>query len=361
MIALELVLVALLVSQSAVLARVFMEPAHIRLGSTKLSATQDSCKDCTQILELFADMVANADTQELIENNLDDLCSRMPGGKAKETCLKKTKQYLPIAVHFLTKFITPDQACMLLGLCGNLSEGKEEELLTNHITDGDMASVVPVRGTHPVVQVSPQCTFCLYLIHKVEDMLPKERTEDAIVKALDKVCQILPSHYKVQCEDFINKYGKEVIEFLLSSTAPHVICALLHLCLFQEQPVVELPPPSECDSCQTLMALSRLHLGSNLTEDRASSFLESVCRLHPFAIPKCGIFTQRYGFRLQRILGKQGDALDICEKEDLCVSGNEEKMLGGDHCTWGRDYVCGDMKTALECDSVLFCQRYMWN
>ncbi|KAJ8263607.1 hypothetical protein COCON_G00160640 [Conger conger] len=355
MTAVGFVLVALLVSQSAVLARV--EPAHIRP-----SATQGSCKDCVQILQLFTETVSNPDTQELLRNTLDDLCAGVPGGEAREACLSKTKQYLPIASHFLGKFMKPSETCVFFGLCGSLSEGKEEELLTNHIADGDMASVAPVRGTHPVVQISPQCTFCIFIIKKLEEMLPQERTEEIIVKVLDKVCSILPGPYKDQCEHFIDKYGKQLIEFLLSSAAPHTICVLLQLCLFREPPLLEMPPPMACDSCLALSALSRLHLGSNLTDSRTASFLESVCQQYPLAVPKCEVFTQRFGPRLQRILGKQGDALDMCQKEELCVPAEEEAgLLGADRCTWGRDYVCADMRTAQECDSVPFCQKYMWN
>ncbi|KAG5840313.1 hypothetical protein ANANG_G00187490 [Anguilla anguilla] len=343
------VLVALLASQSAVLARVLLEPTQARLDSTKLSATQDGCKDCTQIVELFDDLISKAKTQELIENTLDSLCARLSGDEAKDNCRKKAQQYLPIALRFLAKFLKPGQVCTFLGLCGSQSEGKEVELLTNHIADGDMTSVAPFRGTHPEVQLSPQCTFCLFLVKKLESMLGTEKTEDAVVKLLNEVCAILPHSFRAQCEGFIAKYAKQLIEFLLSSAAPHTVCMLLHLCLVQELPLVD-PDGAVPDSP-----------GLQPHRTRASSFLESVCELHPHAVPKCQIFTQRYGSRLQRILGKQEDALDMCEREDLCAAGSEAMMLGGNHCTWGRDYVCANMKTALECDSVLFCEKFMWN
>lgn len=54
---------------------------------------------------------------------------------------------------------------------------------------------------------------------------------------MGEVCDLLPKSYKDQCDDFIAKYGAEIVEFLLSSAAPHTICMLLHLCLFEEQPV----------------------------------------------------------------------------------------------------------------------------
>lgn len=54
---------------------------------------------------------------------------------------------------------------------------------------------------------------------------------------MNEVCDLVPESYKEECDDFVAKYGTEIVEFLLSSAAPHTICALLHLCWFKEQPV----------------------------------------------------------------------------------------------------------------------------
>lgn len=61
--------------------------------------------------------------------------------------------------------------------------------------------------------------------------------QDALLKLMGEVCDLLPKSYKDQCNDFIAKYGTQIVEFLLSSAAPHTICTLLHLCLFEEQVV----------------------------------------------------------------------------------------------------------------------------
>lgn len=54
---------------------------------------------------------------------------------------------------------------------------------------------------------------------------------------MGEVCDLIPESYKDQCDDFIAKYGTQIVEFLLSSAAPHTICTLLHLCLYEEQAV----------------------------------------------------------------------------------------------------------------------------
>uniref|UniRef100_A0A3Q0QQ77 Saposin B-type domain-containing protein n=1 Tax=Amphilophus citrinellus TaxID=61819 RepID=A0A3Q0QQ77_AMPCI len=73
--------------------------------------------------------------------------------------------------------------------------------------------------------LNPVCTLCLFIIKKLESLLPKNMTE----KLMGEVCDLIPKRYKEQCDDFIDKYGVEIVEFLLSSAAPHTICTLLHL------------------------------------------------------------------------------------------------------------------------------------
>lgn len=55
------------------------------------------------------------------------------------------------------------------------------------------------------------------------------------MKIMEEICDLVPKSYTEQCEDFVAKYGTAIVEFLLSSAAPHTICTLLHLCLFEEQ------------------------------------------------------------------------------------------------------------------------------
>lgn len=81
------------------------------------------------------------------------------------------------------------------------------------------------------------------------------------MKLMNEVCDLVPQSYEEQCDDFVAKYGTQIVEFLLSSAAPHTICTLLHLCFFKEQTVpgqssfiikicywfdldLTLPPPS---------------------------------------------------------------------------------------------------------------------
>uniref|UniRef100_W5LPI9 Surfactant protein Bb n=1 Tax=Astyanax mexicanus TaxID=7994 RepID=W5LPI9_ASTMX len=192
------------------------------------------CAECTQIMELFLDMLSKPNTQGDI--------------------------------------------CKVLGLCTVQPESKAPEMLHVSLEADGFIQAQPSTQTSPEVQITPQCTFCLFIIRKLENMLPKERTE--IVKALETICNHLPDHYKDQCNSFLETYGKQILDFLLTSATPHTICALLHLCLMQERS--DMPyMPSDCQFCRTLVILTQIRIGQNATELQTSSALWKTCFLHP--------------------------------------------------------------------------------
>ncbi|XP_029916549.1 surfactant protein Bb [Myripristis murdjan] len=322
--------------------------------------TSGVCSECNQMLELSTNMISNKENQEVLYETLLALCQRLPAGQASE-CGIQVQIFWPKVLQYAAGYLKPGQACMVMGLCADQPE--KEMLKPPHLlSDQDKSSLAPIMGTsaHFREQISPQCTLCLFIMRKLEEMLPQNKTQEAVMKLMGEVCDFMPDKYKEQCHDFINSYGKEIIDFLLSSAAPHTICAVLHLCLFKDTSGTEMIPPSECESCRTLAVLSRLHLGLNSTEPQTSSFLQSVCFHHPNAIPKCEVFTKIYGSRLQKVLGNQMDVPDACERADLCVAVKKPERLGKERCTLGPSYWCQDTKIAQKCGNLAFCEKYMW-
>lgn len=67
-----------------------------------------------------------------------------------------------------------------------------------------------------------------------------------MIQLLEEICHILPSTYRTQCEAVITKFGKTVLDAILSYATPQAICALIHLCKGQEAPLVgqltQVPP-----------------------------------------------------------------------------------------------------------------------
>ncbi|KAK5871494.1 hypothetical protein PBY51_004375 [Eleginops maclovinus] len=324
------------------------------------SQTLDMCSECSQVINLSANRISSRTTKENLYETLHALCQRLPREQASE-CDSQVKTYLPQVLQQTPGHLKPRKTCMVFGLC---AAHEEEELLklSHHDYNTDKSSLAIGHATATDISgvFNPVCTLCIFLVKKLESLLPKNMTEDALQKLMEEVCDLIPHSYKDQCDNFVNKYGTQIVEFLLLSAAPHTICTLLHVCLFEEQPVQELPPPSDCESCRTLAMLSRLHLGLNSTEHLASSFLQSVCAHHPNAIPKCESFTKIYSSQLGKVLGNQMAAPHACERADLCVASKKLESLGKSRCTWGPKYWCRDLPTAQMCGSQAYCEKFMW-
>ncbi|CAL8331672.1 unnamed protein product [Arctogadus glacialis] len=309
----------------------------------------DICSECSQIMNITSEKGSNNDTQELLHEKLKHLCRRLSSDE-HDDCKSRVDTYLPEIAR-----MKPREVCQVLGHCVLVVVGPAQ------VVPRTVASPPPFSPDLST-QFTPQCTLCLFLIRKMEDMLPKNRTEDAVVKLMGQVCTLLPSSYKGKCKDFIDKYGKQIVEFLMSSAAPHSICALLHLCLLEEASTVEmLPPSSDCQACRHLLVLSRLHLNLNSTRPiQTSDFLGSVCLQHPNAIPKCEVFLKNFGSRLQRVLGNQLDSSDPCERAELCAAVKVSSSSQTQRCNLGPTFWCQDVKSALMCGNLAYCKKHLW-
>ncbi|XP_023129424.2 prosaposin-like [Amphiprion ocellaris] len=196
------------------------------------SKTGDVCKDCTQIFELLVDLLSNADLQKKIMGEIESLCDHLPGPAAVKVCKDEVEKMLPVAINFMTVVVKPAEVCKIIGLCNSCDS--REKMLRYFVQEALQSAV-----TSDNVQPTTQCSFCIFLVKTLEDLLPKERTEGAVIKLLEEICHILPSTYRDQCEAVIGKFSKTVLDAILSYATPQTICALIHLCKGQEAAFVD--------------------------------------------------------------------------------------------------------------------------
>ncbi|XP_063050626.1 surfactant protein Bb [Engraulis encrasicolus] len=292
-------------------------------GLTEGLTSKRMCEDCTKITQVLMGSTMLTPMQfAMLKKTLYGVCQKLPKGDLKNRCFT-------LVDHRLPAFMQSD-LCSLLGVCpAKPTPTPEADQLPNvHLNGNDMLDLspafLPTEGTKPVVPAGSTCTLCITMFKKLEEMLPKDRTEDQVVQMLSKVCKMMPEKHIKQCNELLAKYGKQVVDFVLSDMAPHTICVMLRLCMYT--PPKELPVASDCTSCLTLSALTRFHLGRNATEMQIASLMQNVCQRHPDTIPQCEIFTQIYESKLPRILGKQHGGQDACEKEDFCQGQSWENI-----------------------------------
>lgn len=195
-----------------------------------LSASGDVCQDCTQIFTLLADIFSNADLQKKIMDGIESVCSHLPGPAAK-LCKDEVEKMLPIVINFMTAIVKPAEVCKVLGLCGTCDKQEMLQYLIKEALQDAMTS--------ENVQETSQCSICILVLQTLENLLPKERTEGAVLKLLEEICHLVPHSYRDQCEAVIGTFGKTVLDAILGHATPKAICSLIHLCQGQGAAIVD--------------------------------------------------------------------------------------------------------------------------
>lgn len=192
------------------------------------SESGDACKDCTQIFELVADLLSNKALQKKLVDEAEAVCEHLPGPKSTmEICKAEVEKMLPLALHFITSVIKPAEMCKVLGLCRSCD--KQLKMLNYFVKEALKAA-----GESQNAPQRNVCSFCLFLMKTLEGLLPKKRTEDAVIHLLEDICHILPASHQKQCEGVVDKFSKIIIDAILSYATPRSICELLHLCKSQD-------------------------------------------------------------------------------------------------------------------------------
>ncbi|KAL2079585.1 hypothetical protein ACEWY4_025329 [Coilia grayii] len=206
-----------------------MDAEDLNTLSGELPAvTIDTCKTCTEIIDLLKDLLSDAGVQAMIKHDLDVVCEELGSPVPVKLCKEMVDRSLPLAFTMFNNAMKPGTLCPLLGLCVVEEDNRLQGLMTKLLT--------ALKSPDLRVGFDLKCKFCVYLLELVESLLPVERTEAAVAHLLESVCNMIPPAYKHQCEAFIEMYSKKLIEMLLGKSSPHTICTLLHLCKDMEAP-----------------------------------------------------------------------------------------------------------------------------
>uniref|UniRef100_A0A8C7YI70 Saposin B-type domain-containing protein n=1 Tax=Oryzias sinensis TaxID=183150 RepID=A0A8C7YI70_9TELE len=169
-------------------------------------------------------MLSSPDLQKKILAGIDHICALLPGPTAS-LCKEEVDKMLPLAITFFTGVAKPGEVCKMLGLCNSCPNSEILSYFVNKALQANLQSDTS----------GPQCSFCLFFVKTLEEMLPQQRTEEAVAKLLDKICHILPPSYRGQCEAIIDKFSKSVMDAFIHYATPQTICALLHMCKQQQE------------------------------------------------------------------------------------------------------------------------------
>ncbi|XP_042289670.1 prosaposin isoform X1 [Thunnus maccoyii] len=356
---------------------------------TPKQGSDDVCQDCIKFLtDAQAEAKANSSFIDTLIANIESQCDLLgPGLSAM--CKQYVSQYGTLVVQQLMSMEQqPKEICVHAGFCDEMKKSVPMLKLLPAMKVVPAAKLVPAvkvvpavklvpatkvesatdKSAKPMVRVrdSPTCAICEFVMKQLESMLQDQATEEEVIKAVEKVCGLLPSSLSGQCKDLIETYGQAIIELLVQQADPKTVCTVLALCNDARRAYVPALDQTRfkaggyCDVCKMAVTYIDGILEKNATEAEIEEAVRKVCSFLPDSLQsECDQLVEQYEPMLVQLLLQMLDPDFVCMKVGACPEA-VRKLLGTEQCSWGPAFWCKNMETATRCNAVAHCQRHVW-
>ncbi|KAK6187955.1 hypothetical protein SNE40_005871 [Patella caerulea] len=292
-----------------------LKAAHSK-QATGDSNNSSQCVVCELTMKSVYHILGQKRTKEAIKEALDEVCKYMylPPMLQRE-CEDLVRQYTDQLVQLLIQGLDPKQICTEIGLCTS-TVLKERKGFEGKIEKGGN---------------SIQCSVCEAVMKSLDDLLGQNRSEEAIKKALDEVCEYmhLPPMIQRECEDLVRQYTDQLVQLLIQGLDPKQICTEIGLCTSTvlkerkgfEGKIEKGGNSIQCIVCEAVMKNLDDLLGQNRSEEAIKQALDKVCGLLPsWFESECDSLVKQYTDQIVQLLIQGLDPEQICTKIGLCTS-----------------------------------------
>jgi len=374
------------------------ESTNIKVWTPPAKDDDLECDFCKQLVDHLRTWLTANTTRDEFHKVLTGLCQQT--GKYKQECIGLADQYAGPLYDLLIEGMDPEEVCKQIGVCPSSIKGRVKLYgsatnaspiwtLLSVENNKDIQKLVPgerltgddEKNSHrpdftypmmklepgedligndeknailletnkiekPVGDILPTCPLCTFTVHKLIELIGKNRSKESIDHATESVCYVIPSRYKEQCLTFMREYGDKVVEMILIDGSAHEICAAIHLCLFSPKPAQPQKPPKiivdsflpferyvpqvlvtkkkveskqTCTLCEFVMTQLDSMLKDNSTEEEIRDTVEHVCDYLPKTVKdQCRAFVEEYGDMVINYLSQSLDPKEICTELKLC-------------------------------------------
>ncbi|XP_061195678.1 uncharacterized protein LOC133203893 [Saccostrea echinata] len=275
------------------------------LGELTLEqANQIECEICKLLVTEFDNLLQGNKSQEIVIKTVHNLCNALPDA-FKKFC----DAYAPQIIELIVSGVDPKKVCDDIKLCsqgGELGGKKNNKLKTHRPTE------------------DPICEVCKLIVTEVDWYLKRNASSESINTTVSKVCNKLPSAFKILC----NSMAPGIVKHLEAGFDPASTCVYLKLCT-QDSELVEFnrkdeANPLECEICKLLINELDNYLITNDTKEKVEEAVTKFCDSLP---PEIKAFCDEFKDKLVQAIidGLTGD--EICKFIKLCnVSKPEDQF-----------------------------------
>lgn len=251
------------------------------------------CNLCKKVFDEVETLLKNPDFQNSIKKFLEQGCQILP---EKQKCIDAVDANVDKLLACIEKNLQGDVACPALHLCPAGSH---------------------VRLSSPVGNI--ECDLCKELVQQLVNTLQDPQTKQTVKSTLEKGCGLLPQELSAQCKTFVDENIDGIIQIIINSLNPDMVCAALNICPDSRKSV---KPPSndiECDLCKEVVQKVEDQIKDQKTEEAIKKALEKVCGYLPSSMQdKCKTFVDTYTEMLITLFLQELTPDQICAELGLC-------------------------------------------
>ncbi|XP_026879158.2 prosaposin isoform X1 [Electrophorus electricus] len=339
-------------------------------------ATGDVCASCVQFITDFQNEAkGNATFVNSLITELESQCELLGPGLC-DMCKQYVSQYGSLVIQQLMSMEEqPKDICTRIGVCSSspmpmytLVAAKSIPLVKT-VPATKVVEATSLKSAKKMVRARepPQCAICEFVMRELENMIQDHTTEEEVVQAVEKVCNILPSTLTAQCKDLIETYGQAIIELIMQAADPKSVCVVLGLCNGAGRTLIPVMEKAEfeaggfCDVCKMAVRYVDRLLEKNATQAEIEEAVKKVCNFLPDEYKtQCDQLVEQYEPMLVELLLQTLDPDFVCMKLGACPE-VVQKLLGLEQCSWGPSFWCKNLETASLCNAVDHCKRHVWS
>ncbi|CAG2120838.1 unnamed protein product, partial [Medioppia subpectinata] len=193
-----------------------------------------SCNFCVTVVTNIKDIVSGAPTELEVKYFVEDACHYL--GSFENECVSLADEYIDTLFAYIRQSLQPKQFCQSIGACNTTVKAIQTERVA------DISEVVnifpaqmpftPLKNAEPIERVGDmECVICKRIVTYVVEELKDNRTEQAIITALEHICSLFPQKERSKCDAFVDQYANELIHILVEEGDPDLACTLLGVCV----------------------------------------------------------------------------------------------------------------------------------
>ncbi|XP_022087388.1 uncharacterized protein LOC110977496 isoform X2 [Acanthaster planci] len=331
-----------------------------------LNADPDDCLICQSIMDALEMLFPKGASPAQLETEMYTICKQLPFETLQKQCNMFVTNYADRLIRILQELhFAYDKACSAAGIC-------PEAVVT------DQASQDPSG-----------CILCEFLMDFLQETLPPHFNKDEIKADLSKACGQLPEGLREGCDDFVKKYGDQIVQFLTGQVPLQDLCRMLKVCSLPDE-VMEPDHVNDIFDCVTCYRVEKYLvqvIKPHVT--KVDDALNAVCYLIGGDLIGCQAFVANYRSKVTEYLlsGKPLEqmckAIRVCRSVDkpvavpalshvqsstecvLCelivkeLDGILKKNATKDDIIHALDEVCSILPSSLKADCDAFVAKYI--